>query len=90
MARIVEASAHPELADRCYTQEEMRKTLIEKFYELDEIHENAIDITADSVIAAATVMMTMSVSAARFRMPTCVTCLRASMLSSASMLKRRR
>ena len=56
MARIVEASAHPELADRCYTQEEMRKTLIEKFYELDEIHENAIDITADSVIAAATVM----------------------------------
>ena len=56
MARIVEASAHPELADRCYTQEEMRKTLIEKFYELDEIHENAIDITADSVTAAATVM----------------------------------
>ena len=37
-------------------QEEMRKTLIEKFYELDDIHVDDIEVTPDSVISAANVM----------------------------------
>ncbi len=37
-------------------QEEMRKTLIEKFYELDEIHVDDIEVTPDNVISAANVM----------------------------------
>ncbi|GEM_PF-3564159 len=37
-------------------QEEMRKTLIEKFYELDEIHVDDIEVTPDNVISAASVM----------------------------------
>lgn len=37
-------------------QEEMREALVQKFYELNQIRENAYDIGCDSVIAAATVM----------------------------------
>jgi len=37
-------------------QDEMRKTLIEKFYELNEIHVDDIEIAPEHVISAASVM----------------------------------
>lgn len=40
-------------------QEEMRRSLVEKFYELSDIHLDDIETTQDNVIAAANVMDTI-------------------------------
>ena len=40
-------------------QEEMRRALVEKFYELSDIHLDDIETTQDNVIAAANVMDTI-------------------------------
>lgn len=40
-------------------QEEMRCVLVEKFYELSDIHLDDIETTQDNVIAAANVMDTI-------------------------------
>lgn len=56
MAGIIEVKQYPKLVEKCYEQEEMRKTLIEKFYELDEIHVDDIEVTPDNVISAAGMM----------------------------------
>lgn len=56
MAELTEIQQIPNLIEKCYTQEEMRKTLIEKFYELDEIHLDEIETTQSDIISAANVM----------------------------------
>lgn len=48
MPKLVEAQQMPELIEKCYTKEEMRKVLTEQFYNL---HEGTKDLFAEDLNA---------------------------------------